>query len=235
MSKVKLIDYVTPLGAIWRKNRTFTMNPRKRYLGNLALAQRVLRKNPDLRQGSLVECGTWRGGMFFGLVEALPEIKTIHAYDSFEGLPPATELDGADVLVQEKGEGFWHNNNTASEEEFLGNLSRIVKPDHVISVKKGWFEDTLPHHGDAVPIAILRMDGDWYESTMTILNCLFDKVLPGGLIIIDDYYDWNGCSRAVHDFLSSRKASEKIRQYKQLNLAYILKEKPEAQSGNQEG
>lgn len=227
MSKVKLVDYFTAEGAVWRKYRHLTMNPRNRYIGNLALAKRVLRKNPALRDGSLVECGTWRGGSLFGLITVLPEIHEIHAYDSFEGLPPATELDGADVLEQEKGEGFWHNNNTASIEEFRAGLATVQKPHHTITVNKGWFEDTLPNFQSDRPIAILRMDGDWYDSTMTILTELYDKVMPGGLVIIDDYFDWDGCSRAIHDFLSARKSPDKVRQFRDLHLAYIIKSAPE--------
>jgi O-methyltransferase len=232
MSKVKLIDYVTREGAVWRKFRHLTMNPRSRYIGNMALARRVLRKNPALREGSLVECGTWRGGSLFGLMSILSDIHEIHAYDSFEGLPPATELDGKDVLDQERNGGFWHNNNTASEAEFREGLAQVDLPHHTITVNKGWFEDTLPGLSSDRPIAILRLDGDWYDSTMTILTELYDKVMPGGLVIIDDYFDWDGCSRAVHDFLSARKAPEKIRQYKNLHLAYIIKSDSTPLSGD---
>jgi O-methyltransferase len=62
-------------------------------------------------------------------------------------------------------------------------------------------------------IALLRLDGDWYESTMACLDALYDRVVPGGLVIIDDYYTWDGCARAVHDFLSRRGVSARIRQW----------------------
>jgi hypothetical protein len=71
-------------------------------------------------------------------------------------------------------------------------------------------------------IAILRLDGDWYESTMTCLAHLYDKVNPGGLIILDDYYMWDGCSKALHDFMSERKLDVKIRQYDN-QICYLVK------------
>jgi hypothetical protein len=76
---------------------------------------------------------------------------------------------------------------------------------------KGWFDQTLPKSTIYDPIAVLRLDGDWYDSTLTCLENLFSRVSTGGLVIIDDYYTWDGCARAVHDFLSRHSRPEKIR------------------------
>ena len=67
----------------------------------------------------------------------------------------------------------------------------------------------------------MRLDGDWYESTTQVLNSLFKRVNSGGLIIIDDYYTWDGCSKATHDFLSGAQCQERIREYK--GVCYIQK------------
>ena len=72
-----------------------------------------------------------------------------------------------------------------------------VKEYHLI---KGWFAETLPFFNPPAPIAILRLDGDWYDSTFQCLTHLYHWVAPGGVIIVDDYYAWEGCARAVHDF-----------------------------------
>ena len=93
---------------------------------------------------------------------------------------------------------------------------------------KGWFSDTLPAFNPPDSIALLRLDGDWYDSTMTCLDSLFDKVAPSGLILLDDYYAWDGCSRALHDFLSRRSAPERIRSLG--NICYLRKTAPETQS-----
>ena len=88
-------------------------------------------------------------------------------------------------------------------------------------IHKGWFSETLQGYSGG-NIAILRMDGDWYESTIDILNHLFEKVNEGGLIIIDDYFSWDGCSKAVHDFLAENKLPNRVRQYNN-KVAYIIK------------
>jgi hypothetical protein len=81
------------------------------------------------------------------------------------------------------------------------------------SLVEGWFHNTLPNLKLSEPIALLRLDADWYDSTMSCLNNLFNKVAYGGIILIDDYYTWDGCSRALHDFLSSQSAIERIQSF----------------------
>jgi hypothetical protein len=63
-----------------------------------------------------------------------------------------------------------------------------------------------------VPIAILRLDGDWYDSTLVVLRSLWQFMAPNGVVIIDDYYAWDGCSRAVHDFLYDIKSTARLKQ-----------------------
>src|SRR5262249_42322226 len=72
-------------------------------------------------------------------------------------------------------------------------------------------------------IAVLRLDGDWYDSTMICLRKFWNHVLPGGIIIIDDYFAWDGCTRAVHDFLSSIRANERIRHTRRGQVGFIEK------------
>lgn len=92
---------------------------------------------------------------------------------------------------------------------------------HNYKIIPGWFKDTLPHY-DGGPIAILRMDGDFYESLMDTLMNLYPKVVRGGILIIDDYYYWQGARKAVHDFLSQHKLADTICQHRD-GYAYILK------------
>jgi hypothetical protein len=74
-----------------------------------------------------------------------------------------------------------------------------VQPAEV-HVVKGWFEDTLRTAATG-PIAVLHLDGDWYESTRTILDALYGRVVAGGFVVVDDYGHWPGCRRAVDEFL----------------------------------
>jgi O-methyltransferase len=95
-------------------------------------------------------------------------------------------------------------------------------PREKIDIRPGFFENTFQTF-DPPPIAVLRLDADWYDSTMACLNKLWNHVLPGGLILIDDYYTWDGCARAVHEFLASTKAAERIRQGRIAGVAFIKK------------
>ena len=80
-----------------------------------------------------------------------------------------------------------------------------IKKENV-KIKKGWFQNTLAREKNEIgAIAILRLDGDWYESTRCCLDNLYDNVIPGGYIIIDDYSYWEGAKRAVDNFFIERR------------------------------
>jgi O-methyltransferase len=91
-----------------------------------------------------------------------------------------------------------------------------------VHIYPGWFQNTLKEYSGG-DIAVLRLDGDWYQSTMECLQSLWRHVASNGLVLIDDYYSFSGCSRAVHDFLSSISAEEQIRQSGLAGVAYIRK------------
>jgi hypothetical protein len=128
--------------------------------------------------------------------------RVVWAADSFEGMPvPENESDGWDLSDVEELQ--------ISIEEVKRNFARFGLLDDQVAFLKGWFKDTLP----AAPIkrlAILRMDGDLYNSTMDSLANLYDKVSTGGYVIVDDYKHWPGCRRAVHDFLHGRHLNPEI-------------------------
>jgi O-methyltransferase len=83
------------------------------------------------------------------------------------------------------------------------------------SLIKGWFDETIPTFKPPEPIAVLRLDADWSESTLTCLKHLYPHVAPGGVVIIDDYWAWDGCARAVHEFVFKHALGgvPRIRQY----------------------
>ncbi len=90
------------------------------------------------------------------------------------------------------------------------------------SITAGWFADTLPGVDIPEGIAILRLDGDWYDSTLTCLEALFPLVAHNGIVIIDDYYIWDGCARAVHEYLAAHDSDARISQFMN-TVAYIQK------------
>ena len=80
-----------------------------------------------------------------------------------------------------------------------------------IYMVKGWFHDTLPEYREKVgAIAVLRLDGDWYESTKCCLENLYDNAITGGYIIIDDYFTVPGCKKATDEFLKNRNINVNI-------------------------
>lgn len=202
---------------IYDEFRPYTMVSQKTYTRNLLLAGRV-RYLP----GAVVECGTWKGGMAAGLARVMGEDRDYFLFDSFEGLPPAEPIDGKAALrwQQDTNSPSYHNNCTANESDAQEAMRRAgVTQVHLV---KGWFEDTVASFPSKQQIAILRLDGDWYESTIRCLNELYPHVAAGGLILVDDYNTWEGCSKAVHDYLSQNQLPDRIYQF-QNDVTYIIK------------
>ncbi len=202
---------------IHRRVKNYTMIPRKGYCANLRLARRFLRI-----PGAIVECGTWKGGMSAGMASVFGKDRQYFLYDSFEGLPEAKIIDGeaAQQWQADKNSPHYYNNCKASAEDARLAMASVGVAN--ANILKGWFEQTLPHAKFQQGIALLRMDGDWYDSTICILNHLFPQVNPGGCVVIDDYHCWEGCSKAVHDYLSRCQRPERVNTFDNA-LAYIVK------------
>jgi hypothetical protein len=171
--------------------------------------------------GCYVECGTWKGGAM-GLM-ALANLnhgarRHLHLFDSFEGVPePIAEKDGADAVAWARNHGSGGDGRLVAIQgtyDGVGTLdvnrtlleTTIGYDPKYLHYHKGWFQETLPKDADKIgPIAILRLDGDWYESTQICLRHLYNKVVDDGFVIIDDYRCVEGCERAVKEFFDERK------------------------------
>jgi O-methyltransferase len=202
---------------LYNKYKEFTMIPLKQFVENLEVAD----KFKDL-QGSVVECGVWRGGMSAAISELCGTSREYYLFDSFEGLPPANENDGKDAIDWQKNKDskYYYDNCKAEIQYARTAMSMAGVKDAKLT--QGWFNETL-HTVDPGKIAILRLDADWYDSTMTCLTEYYPKVVSGGLILIDDYNFWEGCSKAVHDYLSKNNLSDRIHQTAN-GVAYIIKD-----------
>jgi O-methyltransferase len=207
------------LRGLWlhRKYREFTMVHPAKYAGNLVIAARG-RKTP----GVVVECGVWRGGMIAGLAEVMGRDREYHLFDSFEGLPPAQEIDGPGAIAyqQDKTSAAYYDNCRA-EMAFAEKAMARSGARNVI-MHQGWFSDTVPDFRPEGGIALLRLDGDWYESTIECLRALYPRVVPGGVILIDDYHAWDGCARAVHEYLAESGTTDRLRE--DFAVTYIVKD-----------
>ena len=163
--------------------------------------------------GALVECGTWRGGsvgmMALAHLAACPTAdRRLHLFDSFEGLPEPTAKDGTKAAQYASGRttGALERIDacTAPLEENRALLEGAIGyPSELLTYHQGWFQETVPVAAPSLgPIALLRLDGDWYESTVVCLEHLYPLVPPGGVVVIDDYGHWEGARRAVDEFIA---------------------------------
>lgn len=181
----------------------YSMIGRKRMDNLQACVETALR---DRVPGDLIETGVWRGGAVM-LMKAILRAngvtdRTVWIADSFAGLPkPDSASDGTD---------YSQNKFLAvSRRRVQANFERFGLMDDKVRFLEGWFSDTLP----GAPIgqlAVLRLDGDLYSSTMDALVSLYPKVSKGGFVIVDDYFGWPGCKRAIHEYLLGRGESPAI-------------------------
>ena len=172
----------------------YTMIGAKRLDNLQACVEDVLAKGVP---GDLIETGVWRGGstIFMRAVLKQHEIRdrTVWVADSFQGLPvPVDEDDGADLSDVAQ--------LAVSLEQVKKNFERFGLLDDQVKFLKGWFADTLPN-APIERLAVLRLDGDLYSSTMDALTALYPKVSDCGYVIIDDYGSWPACKRAVDDYI----------------------------------
>lgn len=164
--------------------------------------------------GDVVECGVWRGGSTMLAALTLLDLgerdRTLWLYDTFEGMSEPTEhdvsVDGAS-MVQE-----WSSHRGQTEDpvfaygsldEVRATMARTAYPADRLRFVPGKVEDTIPATLPG-PIALLRLDTDWYESTKHELEHLWPLLAPGGVIIVDDYGHWAGARQAVDGYFAGR-------------------------------
>jgi O-methyltransferase len=171
----------------------------ERFNNNIDTIERVER---DKIPGDIVEIGVWKGGSMLSMILTYEKThsmhRNFHMYDTFEGMTPASTLD---VDLRDRDATKLMN-----EVPFF----RCVGPLDEVKANISKHTHILPHYhvGDIMKnkyypksIAVLRLDTDWYDSTKFELDTFYDKVVPGGIIIIDDYGHWKGCKQAVDEFL----------------------------------
>lgn len=162
--------------------------------------------------GDFIETGVWRGGscvFMRGLLKAYEVTdRVVWAADSFQGLPTPNEQ----LYPEDKGSRFHQMGELAVPLDSVKKIFELYGLlDDQVRFLKGWFRDTLPN-APIDKLAVLRLDGDMYESTMDVLRSLYGKVSPGGFVIVDDYGAYAACRKAVHDFRDEHKISDPIRE-----------------------
>lgn len=163
-------------------------------------------------EGSIVECGVWRGGAMLGCAMVLDSLgdhsRDLYLFDTYAGMSEPTEKDvhlwhgrtGEQFLADRANPGapIWEVGQIG---DVRAAFDTTAYPKERLHFIKGKVEDTIP---DQAPqqISILRLDTDWYESTKHELVHLYDRLVPGGVLIIDDYGSWAGSKDATDEFFA---------------------------------
>jgi hypothetical protein len=182
-------------------SKAFTMVGSKRLANVRLVLESVIGEQVP---GDFVETGVWRGGacimaravlFAYGITDRM-----VIACDSFEGLPPPNAVR----YPADAGSTFHKYPELAvSLEQVMTNFAKFNLLDDQVMFLKGWFRDTMPK----VPsrhVAVLRLDGDMYESTIEPLRHLYDRIPAGGWVVVDDYHVVPSAKAALHDFLDAR-------------------------------
>jgi O-methyltransferase len=166
-------------------------------------------------EGDFAECGVWRGGSVLAMVLTLQDERVsdrdIHLYDTFEGMTAPTEHDTSPIhppaldLWQASEGRPWPElfaGDVFNEQAVRATLAATGYPEERLHFVRGRVEETLPAHAPG-RLALLRLDTDWYESTRHELVHLYPRLVSGGVLIVDDYGEWDGCRRAVDEHFAA--------------------------------
>jgi hypothetical protein len=194
-------------------------------LNNLhSLAKKVLEEGVE---GDFLEAAVWRGGATIfvrGLLKAYAvKDRLVWVADSFSGFPPPDRTSSRSYTSSElrtaiggieAGDPEWKAaletlRAGTTQENVKTNFQRYGLLDDQVRFLPGFFSDTLPS-APVNKLAILRADGDLYDSTYQILDNLYPRVSPGGYVIIDDYHSFTECRQAVHDYLFAARRNVQL-------------------------
>lgn len=189
---------------IIRACRPYSMASQERILAVVNAVDYVIKAGIP---GGFVECGVYKGGCSMAAAMTYRRAGrtdvNLHLFDTFEGMPEATEADayfkdGTPAQAMFPKEAWCY----APDNEVRTNMERTGYPMDRVHMIKGKVEDTLPA---AAPdrISVLRLDTDWYVSTRHEMEHLYPRLSPGGVLIIDDYGHWEGSKKAVDEYLEA--------------------------------
>jgi hypothetical protein len=193
--------------------------------GFQSLYRQMIHVNQIQLSGDIVECGVWKGGSAALLAKASllsgNNTRMIHLFDSFTDIcEPNQEKDGERAVSEAKEftgvkelqgklipiSGFY---DKFGGHGTIADCKRLIcetmeYDESKVMFHQGWFQDTIPNISKLIEkISILHLDADWYESTKICLENLYEKVEQGGFVIIDDYGTYEGCKKAVDEFIYS--------------------------------
>ena len=181
---------------VYRRARPYTMTSAERMYALWEATRYILRRNIP---GALVECGVWRGGSAMIMGEVLRgSQRELWLYDTFAGMPaPAA----ADRDFQGRPPDL--DNELVRAAAGLDEVQQTLAFYEPVIYVQGKVEETIPTRAPE-RVALLRLDTDWEASTRHELEHLYDRLSPGGVLLVDDYGHWRGARRAVDEFFAAR-------------------------------
>jgi O-methyltransferase len=189
--------------------RPFTMTPPEVTLNAMRAVAIAVERGLE---GAVVECGVWRGGVSMAMMHQLKKLgarREFFMYDTYDGMSEPTEEDlspageaASKLLAEHRKDEANHYWAFAPMDRVRRNIESVGYPMELVRMVQGKVEDTIP---GVVPdrIAVLRLDTDWYESTKHELDHLYSRLIPGGIMILDDYGFWQGARKAVDEFFAT--------------------------------
>ncbi|RNF26873.1 macrocin-O-methyltransferase domain-containing protein [Trypanosoma conorhini] len=208
-----------------------TMLTWTRLYGLYLSAKEACRSSPG---GALVECGVAGGGsaVLLAVVAAhySEHPRKVYALDTFDGMPDPTASDVLKGGSTPAEATAWGSGTCSALQENVRRLAKDFDVEEQLVIVPGMFQETLPQllrEIDTEGVAMLHVDADWYESTRCALELLWPLVLKGGVVQVDDYNYWDGCRKAVDEFVHSqaRKSPHTLLQLRPVdgNAVYFTK------------
>lgn len=205
ISKLPTFPNIDPADeAIYRAVKPYTMTSAARVQALIEATRYVVREGIP---GAIVECGVWKGGSTMAALRTLAAAgvadRDVWLFDTFEGMTEPSAKDGEEErrtyrkLARADGSSDWIR---VGVDEVRANVAQCAYPMDRVRFVKGPVEDTIPAQAPE-RIALLRLDTDWYASTLHELEHLFPRLQEGGVLIIDDYGAWEGARRAVDEYV----------------------------------
>lgn len=208
------VDFSPQHLEIMERVRPFTITSNERIFSLIESVRHVLKRGIA---GDIVECGVYKGGSMMAVALTLAQEsvtdRNLYLYDTFEGMPKPG-VEDVDAWGEPASKSFEQMRRSEKSSSWVNCSMEAVRaamlstnyPEDRIHLIKGLVEETLPP-GNSSPIALLRLDTDWYRSTLHELNTLYPLVAEGGIVLIDDYGHYAGAKQAVDEFFSQRKES----------------------------
>jgi O-methyltransferase len=194
--------------AIWKQSKQYTMTSVERGYALFKAVEHIVKHDIP---GDFVECGVWRGGSACVAARSLlhfgDRTRDLYLYDTYTGMVKPTERDvsASNVPAQARWEAQQADTHNewcyAARADVEHNVRATGYPGDKLHFVEGKVEETIPAVAPE-RIALLRLDTDWYESTRHELRELYPRLVPGGILIIDDYGAWKGAREATDEYFA---------------------------------